>query len=294
MEGNTLSDKRFGLIGKPIGHSLSPTLFNAAYGGRYAYDLIEADDFKGAFARFLDRYDGINVTSPYKRLAFDEADDCDSTVKRIGAANILLKSGDGKIIAANSDYTGIRMVLCDHFEIEENEEGIKKINALVIGCGGAGMAAACAASDLGMNTVIVNRTQAAVERFAARPGNERITAGKMHDLEELMAESQLIIYTVPVVMDELRKQPKRFFTGKSIFEANYRAPSFTREYRGMSLGKNGLTFKGDSIGIPQRCYYLSGEIWLIAQAITGFRILTGEAPDEKAMLHYISGKRRII
>ncbi len=286
--------KRFGLIGKPIGHSLSPALFNAAYGGKYAYDLIEADDFKGSVERFRSGYDGINITSPYKRLAFEEADTTDDTARRIGAANILFKTADRGIVAANSDYSGIKMVLGDHFEIDENKNGIKKIKTLVIGCGGAGMAAACASSDLGMKTVIVNRTYAAVERFVSRPGNEKIIAGKMHDLDELMEASQLIIYTVPVVMEELCRLPKRFFTGKSIFEANYRNPSFTREYRGMRLGKNGITFRKDSIGIPQRCYYLSGEIWLMAQAITGFRLLTGEDPDEGAMLCYMSETRKII
>ena len=33
--------KKFGLIGHPISHSLSPALFKAAYGGKYAYELIE-------------------------------------------------------------------------------------------------------------------------------------------------------------------------------------------------------------------------------------------------------------
>ena len=41
---------KFGLIGYPIAHSLSPRLFSAAYGGRYAYELIETPDFEKAWA----------------------------------------------------------------------------------------------------------------------------------------------------------------------------------------------------------------------------------------------------
>lgn len=289
-----MATKKFGLIGKPIGHSLSPALFNAAYAGRYTYGLIEEPGFNESMSRFKAEYDGINITSPYKRMAAEEADISDDTVKRIGAANILVKTPEGLLRAYNSDYSGLKMVLGDHFEIEDDSSVQKNIRALVIGCGGAGMAAACASSDLGMATVIVNRTQAAVDRFVARPGNEKIIGGKMRDLESLMYESQLIIYTIPVVMEELRRLPKRFYTGKSILEANYRNPSFSREYRGMSIGKEGIRFKNDFIGIPQRCYYLSGEIWLIAQAITGFRMLTGEDPDEAAMLNYISENKKII
>lgn len=284
--------KRFGLIGNPIGHSLSPALFNAAYGGKYSYDLIKEAGFKESIARFLSDYDGINVTSPYKRLAFEEADTYDDVVRRIGAANILMKNEDGSITAANSDYAGLRMVLGDHFEIEDHEAGAEKIRTLVIGCGGAGMAAACASADLGMETVIVNRTQTAVERFVSRPGNGNIIPGKMHDLEHLMEESHLIIYTVPVVMEEIRKMPKRFFTGKSIFEANYANPSFSRQFRGLTFSNGLLSLKKDSIWMPQRCYYLSGKVWLLAQAITGFRILTGERPDEAAMLKAASETKK--
>ena len=58
--------KRFGLIGNPVAGSLSPRLFEAAYGGRYAYDLIEGAVFDTSWQRFLDDYDGINITAPFK------------------------------------------------------------------------------------------------------------------------------------------------------------------------------------------------------------------------------------
>ena len=65
---------RFGLIGHPIAHSLSPALFRAAYGGKYAYDLIETPDFEAAWARFLADYKAINVSAPFKGNAFVRAD----------------------------------------------------------------------------------------------------------------------------------------------------------------------------------------------------------------------------
>ena len=44
--------KRFGLIGNPVAGSLSPRLFEAAYGGRYTYDLIEGAEFAASWQRF--------------------------------------------------------------------------------------------------------------------------------------------------------------------------------------------------------------------------------------------------
>ena len=64
---------RFGLIGFPIAHSLSPRLFKAAYGGRFRYDLLEYEDFDTAFRLFMKSYDAVNITAPFKEFAFDKA-----------------------------------------------------------------------------------------------------------------------------------------------------------------------------------------------------------------------------
>ena len=98
--------KRFGLIGYPIAHSLSPALFEAGYDGRYPYDLIESEDFETAHERFLKEYDGINVTAPFKELALKKADIISEECKAIGATNLLIKTPDG-ITAYNSDCRGL-------------------------------------------------------------------------------------------------------------------------------------------------------------------------------------------
>ena len=101
---------KFGLIGHPIGHSLSPALFKAGYEGRYPYELIETADFEEAYMRFLEGYDGINVTAPFKELAYVKADILSEECKAIGATNLLVKTPEG-VKAYNSDYQGVRMWL---------------------------------------------------------------------------------------------------------------------------------------------------------------------------------------
>ena len=155
--------KKFGLIGHPIEHSLSPALFKAAYAGKYEYDLIEGDDFETSYHRLLDGYDGINVTAPFKELAFEKTENHSSGCLATGAANILVKDENGQIEAANSDITGVIGALTSNADLRQTNT-----DALVVGCGGAAMAAAYALCSLGYSTTIINRNVQKARDVAGR------------------------------------------------------------------------------------------------------------------------------
>ena len=97
--------KRFGLIGNPVAGSLSPRLFEAAYGGRYTYDLIEGAEFAASWQRFLDEYDGINITAPFKQDAFNTVDRLSDDACLCGAVNLAVKTPDG-IVGARAAASG--------------------------------------------------------------------------------------------------------------------------------------------------------------------------------------------
>ena len=137
--------KKFGLIGHPITHSLSPALFEAAYGGRYQYDLIDNADFEKAYESFLQEYDGINVTAPFKEAAYRKADIITPDCEAVGATNLLVKNPEG-IKAYNSDFLGVRKWLMEVAERLEGQDGHRSIKVLIAGYGGAGKAAAAAAA----------------------------------------------------------------------------------------------------------------------------------------------------
>ena len=141
---------KFGLIGYPIAHSLSPALFRAAYGGRYPYELIETPDFEQAWARFLAGYKGINVTAPFKGNAFERADWKSPECSRVGATNLVVKTPEG-LKAYNSDYLGVRALL----------EPLPRGTVAVIGFGGAGKAALAAAEDLGFSCTLYRHAEIA-------------------------------------------------------------------------------------------------------------------------------------
>lgn len=254
--------KRFGLIGHPIAHSLSPALFKAGFDGRYPYDLIETENFEEAYERFLRNYDGINVTAPFKELAVRKADILSEECRQIGAANILIKTPDG-IKAYNSDYLGVRQWLC------EVVEGLNiGPTILIVGLGGAGKAAAEAARSLGFRTILMNRT-----RFS----------DEIRPLEEFcrcFREADIIIYNIPMAIPQVAELTEDDYRGtKVIIEANYKNPSFDKNMTDRMIAAN-----------PD-VRYVSGETWLLYQALTGYELFTGEKPDPIKMAEVISGSR---
>ena len=239
--------KKFGLIGHPIAHSLSPALFKAAYDGKYAYDLIEGEDFETSYRRFIEEYDAINVTAPFKEAAFAKADILSEECASTGATNLLVKTPEG-IKAYNSDFLGVRMWLS---EVSEDLKGVK---ILIVGLGGAGKAAAAAAESLGMDVIRMNRT---VRDSRTLP---------LDKFRECLREADIMIYNIPAAIPELKELTDSDFNEdkpKLILEANYKDPSLRETM--------------ESFG--SKAVYTGGETWLLYQAMTGYKILTGEKPD---------------
>ena len=250
--------KRFGLIGHPIDHSLSPALFKAGYDGKYPYELIQTPDFEQAWQKFVEGYDGVNVTAPFKELAFRKADILSEECQKIGATNLLIKTSQG-IKGYNSDYLGVRLW------ISEVSTQLKKTpTVLIVGMGGAGKAAAAAAKSLGCETILMNRTLFSDE---IKPLNEFCQCFK---------EADIIIYNIPKRITEIEDLCKISTSNtKYILEANYKDPSFDQSTL-QKLKDIGLNIE-----------YHTGQAWLLLQALTGYEIFTGEKPDLSKMAKQI-------
>ena len=97
------------LLGHPISHSKSPAMYQAVYdrmGLNWTYDLKDCATKEEAQS-FLDerRYLSINVTTPYKPLAYDAATARAASAKLARGANLLVKKGD-VVMAFNTDGQG--------------------------------------------------------------------------------------------------------------------------------------------------------------------------------------------
>ena len=248
---------RFAVAGNPVNHSLSPVLFRAAYGNSEdSYGLIEAKSAEEVVERFRDDgYDGINVTAPFKEDIIGFVDVRSELDIAIGAANTLLMR-NGLIYSFNTDFNGVQE--CIKPFVGSGKE------VLVIGCGGAGKAAALAAAGLKCRVTVINRSFEKAQQFAE---NHSLAAGHMNDLITLIDRSDIIINTLPSNL-ELIDQAN--FTGKTVLEANYKSPQIGR-----------LPF------ITKSTNYISGKYWLLYQAVDSFRLFKRTEPDFNSMLLFI-------
>ena len=162
----------YAVVGDPIAHSLSPILHNGWLRGtglKGTYLPIRADDI----AALLETCDiwglrGLSVTVPHKEKALALCDYSGYPARRIGAANTLLRAGDGWR-ARNTDAAGFLEPLPDAMGLGSVEE-LQGKNALIIGAGGAARAAVYALIDAGMKLVILNRTIDKARRLAEETG----------------------------------------------------------------------------------------------------------------------------
>ena len=268
---------KFGLIGHPIAGSMSPALFRAAYGGRWEYDLIEGISFEDSWQRFIDSYDGINVTAPFKEDAFRCVGELSPEARFIKAVNLVTKrlDADGNVITKgyNTDYYGIKLSLRETLREDFMLSGK---NAMVAGCGGAGRAAAFAVADLGCRVTLVNRTYRKACGLAAelKESGFEAEAVPMEAFAEELRASDIIVYTIPTAIPCLGNLKVEDFgtdpDGKIILEANYKSPAFTSGKVADELAKSSAT-------------YISGLRWIYFQAVAGYSFFTGKSPDSSAM-----------
>ena len=152
---------KFALIGHPVAGSLSPRLFAAAYDGAHSYDLLDFESFEDAWNAFVEGYDGINVTAPFKQDAFARVDELSPQARATGAVNLVVRGAHG-FVGYNTDVDGVTMAL----------QGLPLAEAMVVGTGGAARAAVYAAQQLGCRVTVTGRS---LEKAAAQ-GELTLTA----------------------------------------------------------------------------------------------------------------------
>jgi shikimate dehydrogenase len=153
-----------GIIGNPVGHSLSPVMHNAAFkelGLNIVYVAfpVKTDNLEEAIkgAKSLGLL-GLNVTMPHKHAVMQYLDETDSTTKTLGAVNTILNER-GKLFGYNTDGKGAMIAL--------QENGVdSEEKMLLLGAGGAAKAIAFQAAQETEELVILNRTEEKAKQLA--------------------------------------------------------------------------------------------------------------------------------
>ncbi|UIP00211.1 shikimate dehydrogenase [Halobaculum sp. CBA1158] len=244
----------YGLIGNPVGHSLSPPMHEAAYDALDVdarYVALEPDADEGAAAVEAAAtlgMSGLNVTVPFKRdvLAAVEPSDLAAAVGAVNTVDFAYDPPRGY----NTDVSGVRRAFGHH--------GVEREGAaVVVGAGGAGRAAAFALAEDVDALHVANRTAARAEELAGevrealgatRAGGAddagdadadpaatpptRVTAGGLDTLAGTVPSADLLVNATTVGMesDETPVPAEHLHGDMAVLDAVY-APLDTRLLR---------------------------------------------------------------
>ncbi|MEJ8757917.1 shikimate dehydrogenase [Pontibacter sp. H259] len=179
--------RKFGLIGKKLGHSFSKRYFTEKFAKESitdaAYELYELASIAELpqLLKSEPELVGLNVTVPYKEAVIPYLDELDKAASGIGAVNTI-KIINGKTKGYNTDYIGFRDSLERFYPVQQGN------NALVLGTGGAAKAVCVALLNLGINYTILSRSTK----------SDQLTYDAL--TPELLQKYKLIINTTPLGM----------------------------------------------------------------------------------------------
>jgi shikimate dehydrogenase len=162
--------RKFGLIGKHLGHSFSKAFFTDKFQQEHTdaiyenVELSEINDIKAVFA--TGSFSGLNVTIPYKEAVIPFLDELSNEATAIGAVNVIAFR-DGKTIGHNTDAFGFHQSI-KPFLTNRHER------ALILGTGGASKAVAYVFQSIGLDVIYVSQVPQGTKQFAYSDINEHM------------------------------------------------------------------------------------------------------------------------
>lgn len=217
----------YGVLGNPLGHSLSPLLHNRAFrklehdGIYLPFETSRPLDLLHMLSRR--RLRGLSITAPHKGALIEACHELDAAAEQAGVINTLSFVAHGRVRGSNSDLVGVRDALL-RAGLQPGDRG----GGVVLGGGGAARAAALALRQLGLGVCIMPRSLEPVRRFAEAQGMQlaRQDARLMDEIRP-----RVVVHATPVGgADSPGERPLpdwRIPAGTFVLDMNYR-PRRTR------------------------------------------------------------------
>ena len=191
-----------GLIGNPVGHSVSPAIHNnlARLTGKdmvYTTFKVEKGDVasavRGAYSLNIL---GLNVTVPHKSEVIDSLVDIDPLAKAIGAVNTLVRV-DGGFKGYNTDILGLAR------ELEDEGIELADSKVIILGAGGAARAITFLCSSKGAKKIyLLNRSVDKAQDIAHAVNthfhNEKVIPMNIADYADIQGDDYIVIQTTSV------------------------------------------------------------------------------------------------
>ena len=191
-----------GVIGKPVKHSLSPAMLNAAFREakiNWVYTAFETPEEKLADAiggiRALGLA-GLSVTMPHKSTVCSLLDEISDSAQTLNAVNCIVNDS-GKLKGHNTDGDGF-------LDAVKHDAGLdvagKKV--LVVGSGGSARSIICSLGKAGAAEIaVINRTKKkALDALELAGPIGRYV--EENEISEVVSEANLVINATPVGMSD--------------------------------------------------------------------------------------------
>ncbi|WP_430785129.1 shikimate dehydrogenase [Virgibacillus flavescens] len=195
---------RFGLIGYPVTHSLSPWIHaefmkRAGLNGSYElYEIKPNDSFNNKIKELKnEKLNGFNITAPYKKTIMPFLDELDKQAEAIGAVNTVVNE-NGKWVGYNTDGDGYLRSLVSVFP---SISSAKYSKIIILGAGGAARAILYTLFENGFKNIdIANRSLQSASELKAYYNLRDTRTLTLSEAEKTLGEYDIIIQTTSVGM----------------------------------------------------------------------------------------------
>ena len=260
-----------GLIGDPIGHSLSPYVHNVAFADArlnavfLPFELNDVTAFLNRMVRPGSReidwkLRGLSVTAPHKSTVIGHLDWIDEGAREIGAVNTILVEGE-ELHGYNTDAAGFLAPL------KQRLDSLAHLRCVVIGAGGAARAVIWALKAEGAVVTLLSRDKAKGETLADQFG-----VGWRAFSNATFPEVDVVINATPL---------------GTYGKAEQETPATSEQLGGVRLAYDLVYNPSETRFLSEAraagCETIAGLDMLIAQAVEQFKLWTGKHPNVDVM-----------
>jgi len=262
---------KYGIIGHPVSHSLSPAMQNAAFhalgiDAEYsAYDVEAAglEEFLSSLVR--NKIAGLNVTIPHKIKAkeyIESNGELDQNASRLGAVNTIKVGDSGRLRGFNTDGPGFYRSLVEDLKFEPEGREV-----FVLGAGGASRAVIMylgnAPKKITVWDIDKSKTEGLREHYAKFYDAKRLAVTDEEGFKAALERGGLLVNATPVGMMKTDPSPidkALLHPGLRVYDLVYNRPL------------TALVKEANS----KKCHAVSGLGMLLYQGAIAFEIWTGK------------------
>jgi shikimate dehydrogenase len=256
--------KLFAILGCPVKHSFSPIMQNKWFEKDYlncAYLAFEPKDyeFKHTIKSLKElKFQGFNITIPYKVEIMKYIDVIDKNAKKIGSVNTILNKKNN-LYGYNTDYLGFAK------DLEIKKVDVKDRAILVVGAGGAARSVIYALkTGKAKNIYISNRT---LDKAIKLAKEFKVKSIEINNVKDILGNIDLLVNCSSCGMKKKDKLPFGFSNikpGLIVYDLIY-----NKETPFVKFAKR------------NKLKVFTGEGMLVWQGAYAFKIWTDKFPDVK-------------